>query len=215
MAAIIEKVKEQASQATQLRFEVLNALPQQRTWFVNNVGDELIQIQNDRFIKNWRKRDDDYPRYESFIKPAFARDFAEFQTFLAQEKFGEVRINQCEVTYVNHIVAGEGWSDWNEIEKVFTFWKQPPKEHPGPAEDVGFNARFPILGPNREFIGRLHLDVQPAIRTNDNKPMYVMNLTARGMYGSGVEFFDVGHRCVVKSFERLTTDYMHKSWRKK
>jgi hypothetical protein len=54
-------------------------------------------------------------------------------------------------------------------------------------------------------IGRLHTDVQPALRATDNRPMYVMNLTARGMYGTGFDFFDVGRQWIVRSFEQITT----------
>ena len=59
------------------------------------------------------------------------------------------------------------------------------------------------------------MDVQPAIRVSDKKPMYAMNLTARGICGQGYDFFDIGHRWIVKSFEHLTTEHMHKIWRKK
>jgi hypothetical protein len=173
-------------------------------------------VQTDRFIKNWRKREGHYPRYGKIIKPAFERDFAELQAVVDAEKLGEIRINQCEVTYVNHIVSGEGWDDWSESEKLFTFWKNPPAlPYPGRAEDIGFRSRFPILGPSKEWIGRLHLDVEPAVRNTDNRPMYVMNLTARGMYGKGFEFFDIGHEWIVRSFERLTTEDMHTVWGKK
>jgi hypothetical protein len=45
--------------------------------------------------------------------------------------------------------------------------------------------------------------------------MYVMNLTARGLFGTGFDFFDIGRQWIVKSFEQLTTDEMHRIWRKK
>ena len=40
-------------------------------------------------------------------------------SFLAEEKLGVIKVNQCEVTYVNHIVSGEGWQN-----------AQPPAELP-------------------------------------------------------------------------------------
>jgi uncharacterized protein (TIGR04255 family) len=213
---VIEQQTERVGHAVGLRFEAVDTLSPQRVWFVNDTGDQLIQLQTDRFIKNWRKRDADYPRYKHSIKPAFDRDFQELQLFLTEEKLGQLKINQCEVTYVNHIVAGEGWSSWTEVEKVFSFWKNPPAEsYPGLPEDMALRARFPIFDPNRNWIGRLHVEVQPALRTTDMKPMYVMNLTARGMYGKGLEFLDIGHRWVVKSFAQLTTEHMHNLWRKK
>ena len=202
----------------ELRFEVQETLLLPRLWLLNSAGTEMMQIQNDRFIKNWRKGDEneEYPRYAKTIKPAFERDFREFLAFLADENLGAAKVNQCEVTYVNHIVAGEGWSNWEEIDKVFTFRMLPPAvPYPGQAEDISFRARFPIVGPTKEWIGRLHVDVQPAIRRSDNKPIYAMNLTARGIFGQVYDFFDIGHRLVVKSFEHLTTERMHRIWRKK
>lgn len=212
---VFEQVKAPTPTGIQLRFE---AQQTSRVWLLNNNGAEMMQIQNDRFIKNWRKgdRDQEYPRYKGVIKPAFERDFREFETFLSEENLGAAKINQCEVTYVNHIVAGEGWNNWSEFEKIFTFGRMlTTSSYPGVADDYGFAARFPILGPGGEWIGRLHLSVEPAFRVSDKKPMYAMNLTARGMFGSRFDFFDIGRRCIVKSFENLTTDHMHKIWGKK
>jgi uncharacterized protein (TIGR04255 family) len=218
LAPVLEQTDEPVSQAVQLRFETQETFPLPRLWLLNSSGSEMMQIQNDRFIKNWSKGSANakYPHYTPVIKPAFERDFNRFQTFVTDEKLGVIKVNQCEVTYISHIIAGEGWTKRDEIEKIFTFWKQPPAHpYPGRAEDFACHARFPILGPNNEWIGRLHVDVHPAVSIADNKPMYAMNLTARGMYGSSVEFFDIGRRYIVKSFEHLTTEHMHEIWRKK
>jgi hypothetical protein len=43
----------------------------------------------------------------------------------------------------------------------------------------------------------------------------VMNLTARGQYDVDLDFFDIGRQWIVKSFEELTTETMHRIWRKK
>jgi uncharacterized protein (TIGR04255 family) len=218
LAPILEQAGEPVPQTVQLRFQPQEGLPLPRLWLLNQGGSELMQIQNDRFVKNWRKSEAnaEYPHYTPVIKPAFERDFTEFQTFVADEKLGEIKVSQCEVTYVNHIIAGDGWSKRDEIEKIFTFCKLPFAEsYPGRPEGLAYLARFPILGPNNEWIGRLHVEVLPAISISDNKPMYALNLTARGMYGSGIEFFDIGRRWIVKSFENLTTGHMHQIWRKK
>jgi uncharacterized protein (TIGR04255 family) len=215
---VLEQASEPAPQAVRLRFETQETLPLPRLWLLNSGRTEMMQIQNDRFIKNWSKgaANAEYPHYTPVIKPAFERDFKDFQTFIAEEKLGEIKINQCEVTYISHIIAGEGWTKRDESEKIFTVFKQPFAEpYPGRAEEFAYRARFPILGPNNEWIGRLHVDVQPAVGISDNKPMYAMNLTARGMYGSGIEFFDIGRRWIVKSFEHLTTEHMHEIWGRK
>jgi uncharacterized protein (TIGR04255 family) len=216
---IVEQPGDAAPLAVHLRFDPQEKLSLPRLWLLNKSGSEIMQIQNDRFIKNWRKgpANADYPHYTPVLKPAFERHFQEFGTFAAEQALGPIKITQCEVTYVSHIVSGEGWSQRDEIEKIFTFWKQPSTDesYPGKAEDLACRVRFPIFGPRGEWIGRLHVEVQPAINIADNKPMYAMNLTARGMYGSGIEFFDIGRRVIVKSFEHLTTEHMHTVWRKR
>ncbi len=217
LPAVVERFPEPISRGGRIQFETVESPALPRLWLVNEAGTEMIQVQSDRFIKNWRKVEekDRYPHYEPVIKPAFERDFHEFQLFLAEEGLGIIKVNQCEVTYVNHLVSGEGWQKLDEADRIFTFWNQPESPVPGKAEDFGMHARFPITDERGHAIGRLHLDVQPALRANDNRPMYVMNLTARGLYGPGLEFFDIGRQWIVKSFEQLTTAEMHRIWRKK
>ena len=143
---VIEQFSDVPSARPGLKFQTLESLPV-RVWFVNSQGSEMIQVQSDRFIKNWRKEGEDerYPRY-SHIRPKFDRDFQTFLTFLERNEVAVPPVNQCEVTYVNHIVAGEGWDRHNDLEKVFTFWQLPPSTPPGTVEDVQLHARFVIPG---------------------------------------------------------------------
>ena len=180
-----------------LRFEAREDVRPERTWFVNEAGTEMIQLQTDRFIKNWRKASDDdiYPRYERVVRPGFERDLKLFEAFLQDESLGPIKMNQCEVTYVNHIVAGKGWRDWTEVCKVFSFLGGLP----GSIEDGTFVLRMPIHW-NGKQVGRLIVEIQPALRATDDTQMYVMSLTARGIVGERTEFFDVGRAAVVSNF---------------
>src|SRR5262245_26858979 len=49
-----------------------SVLKSRRVWFINEKGDQLIQVQRDRFHVNWKKvsPNHDYPRYLS-VKSAF------------------------------------------------------------------------------------------------------------------------------------------------
>jgi hypothetical protein len=177
----------------------------------------MIQVQNDRFVKNWRKEGEgeQYPRYEKTIRPNFDRDYQIFLDFLEKHQLGTPSVNQCEVTYVNHILAGRGWEHYSDLEKIFTFWQSPKSIPPGSAEDLQMHTRFVIPGEHGAPIGRLHVDLQPAIRTADNHPMYVLHLTARGQVGEGIDFFDIGRKWIVQAFKRLTKSSMHKVWKVK
>jgi hypothetical protein len=102
-----------------VRFEM--GVPVPRCWFLNDAGTELIQVQQDRFIHNWRKvgEKDEYPRYPH-IRATFKKELTTFCELLDSEKLGEFTPNQCEVTSVNHIVSGEGWEKHGQIGEVIT-----------------------------------------------------------------------------------------------
>jgi len=70
-----ERFGERPRRDRRFRIEVREDARPQRMWFVNEPGIQMIQLQMDRFIKNWRKTGDDevYPRYEQAIKPGFGR----------------------------------------------------------------------------------------------------------------------------------------------
>lgn len=198
-----------------LKLQAFENPPIPRLSFANEQGNEMIQVQNDRFIKNWRKEGEgeQYPRYDKIIRPNFDRDFDTFLTFLEKNQLGAISINQCEVTYVNHILTGQGWDGYGEVEKIFTFWRSASTYPPGALEDLRLHTRFILPDDAGNPIGRLHADVQPAIRISDNLPMYVFHLTARGQIGKGLDFFDVGREWIVKTFKELTTESMHNIWR--
>jgi uncharacterized protein (TIGR04255 family) len=212
---VIERFNESPSSRVGFKIQAFDNPPIPRLWFMNAQGNEMIQVQNDRFVKNWRKEGDreQYPHYNDTIRPNFDRDYRVFVAFLRENQLGSPRVNQCEITYVNHILAGEGWQHFGELEKIFTFWRSPDLTPPGSAEDLRVHARFPIPDEAGEPIGRLHVDLQPAVRTSDNRPMYVLHLTARGQVGADLEFFDLGRDWIVQTFKRLTKNSMHDIWR--
>ncbi len=80
-----------------------------RFWFLDKENLNLIQIQRDRFIVNWRKLDSgkDYPQYEKTLRPRLQKEWSAFKAFLKEQNIDEPRVNQCEVTYVNDIPIGQ------------------------------------------------------------------------------------------------------------
>lgn len=217
LGSVFERFPDALTVGSRVRFEAIEVPELPRLWLHNSDHSELMQLQNDRFIKNWRKQaeTDPYPHYEPVIKPAFERDYKEFEGFLAEENLGAIKVNQCEVTYVNHIVSGEGWDKFGDAARIFTFWNGAASPYPGLTEDLMAHLRFPITHETGGPLGRLHVDIQPALRASDNRPIYVMNMTARGQFGEGTGFFDIGREWIVKSFEQLTTQSMHRVWGKK
>jgi uncharacterized protein (TIGR04255 family) len=213
----LERVVEQFPETPRLKLglelQAYENPPMPRLWFTTALGNEMIQVQSDRFLKNWRKEGEGetYPRYEK-NRASFERDFAIFREFVTANGLGELHIDQCEVTYVNHILSGLGWEEFADVDNIFSFWKPPQASIPGQVQDLRSHMRFVIPLEDRTPVGRLHVNVQPAFRASDNAPMYVFHLTARGQIGESFDFLDLGRRWIVKSFAELTTPRMHAIW---
>ena len=205
-----------------VRIESFTVPPVPRLWFLNEAGTELIQVQQTRFISNWRRQDDQmtYPRYE-YVKKAFADRFAVFQRFVERESLGKIAPNQCEVTYVNHVGLENGKDRRAKVEDVLAVWRPEYTDaflHE--PEDVNVGIRYVIRDSTAKPVGRLHLRLEPVIRKTDRKPMLLLSLAARGQplsedLAGAYGFLDLGHEWLVRSFAALTTQHMHALWGRK
>jgi hypothetical protein len=144
-----------------------------------------------------------------------------FLEFAHSEQIGEIVPTQCEITYVNHLPAGIGWENHSEVDRVVTTWKNAYSDAFLPVpEDVNFAARYRMLDEAGHAVGRLHVNFQPAYRNADDRPIFIMNLTARGKPEpadiTGVfQLFDREHDWIVRGFTSLTSTTMHKLWGRK
>jgi uncharacterized protein (TIGR04255 family) len=189
-----------------------------RSWFIDESERRLIQVQNGRFIVNWRKVDDSdqYPHYPA-LREDFEEEWNRFRRFLEGHSLGEPRVVQCEVTYVNNVVRGEGWESFADLGQVIAPWSG---RHSGrflpPEESVALNVRY-LLPNNR---GRLHVVLNRALRTTDAKEAIQLNLTARGAPASSstsdiLAWIDMGRDWVVRGFTDFTSETMHReTWRR-
>jgi uncharacterized protein (TIGR04255 family) len=125
LPTVIETFGARRDQRIETRFEMLDVPPAPRLWFLTEAGDELIQVQKDRFIHNWRKQGDgegkEYPRYRH-VRDVFVRELNAFKDFLRREGLGQPVINQCEVTYFNHLESGKGWERHGQVQDVMSTW---------------------------------------------------------------------------------------------
>src|SRR5439155_10097567 len=163
----------------QIEMSEIPLLP--RVWFLNDAGTELIQIQRDRFIHNWRKTDkgQTYPRYE-YIRQRFESELKVFTKFLEAEGIKGFVVNQAEVTYINHIVSGTVWHKHSELNKVISPWcGRYSDEFLSEFEDGNLATRFLISDREGKPIGRLHVELQSAYRKSDQLPIFILTLTAR------------------------------------
>lgn len=187
-----------------------------RVLFLNAGGSQLIQIQRDRFLQNWRRRpsEEEYPRYETGLRESFVESFEKFCAFAAREGLGEIVPTQCEVSYFNLVQLEASKVSLPDVLNLVDFdrkgdWLPEP-------ENGSLSLRFPMVVDNKQ-IGRLHVSAEPGFLATDGKPVLRLNLTARGLpLGEGREgimrFLDLGREWVVRGFTSITTERMHQLW---
>lgn len=195
-----------------------------RFWFVSENQNELVQVQRDRFIHNWRSRrpEDEYPRYEA-LRTKFESEIVQFEEFIRESKLGSVDINQCEVSYINVIGPdSDGDDPTKNIDKIFTVWREAYSDkYLTRSERSRFTASFLMQdAPENPPDGRLHVSLMPSLRTHDQAPVLRLTLTARGKprdesVRAALDWIDKGRETVVRGFASITTKEMHKIWGRK
>jgi uncharacterized protein (TIGR04255 family) len=185
-----------------------------RALFVDQSGNQLLQVQRNAFIRNWRQTEEttQYEHYEN-VRPLFERDWAIFCEFLDQEQLGEVEVVQCEVTYINHLVRAREWENFEDVSKVFRVWSGGSLGSLKASQMVSFTTAYDL--PSNP--GRLQVVVQPGIRKTDSKEIIQFALTATVKPTSStlaeiLKSLDAGHVAVVTSFRDFTTPAMHSYW---
>lgn len=190
-------------------FEIRPGDQPNRTQFLNQAEDRMIQVQDTRFHYNWLKKDGDYPSYDRLL-PEFQREWASFRAFWVDEGQGEIKQNQWEITYVNHLPAGSLWrpgDDWSSLLP----WVQSPASNMVAFDAVGGTWRL-VIGEDK---GRLHVKVSRA-RHPDKGDLLVLDLTARGPLepegGSLDDGLRLGHDAIVFSFVEMTSERAQEKW---
>ena len=179
-----------------------------RLWFTNERGDELIQVQNDWFARNWREGEGSrqpYPLYPH-IREAFATDLAKFASFVSDNDLGPLRVIQAEVTYINHI-------DESDLSRVLLAVSRVG--HLPQSESISFGMQY-VLVEDETPIGRLHLQANKAVHRKRGD-ITLLQITARGRpLGEGIEgalaFLDRGADEALSSFVNSTRPEMHQKW---
>ena len=119
----IEKFGSEFWEHPNVRIEMVNP-EMARFWFIADPPTNLIQVQRDQFIINWRKikGDEIYPRFSDELRPQFVREWRRFSDFVTQSKLGAIEVRQCEVTYVNELQQGKSWNTFDDALNLFAPW---------------------------------------------------------------------------------------------
>ena len=184
-----------------------------RVWFSDKSENELVQVQFNRFIYNWRKRlpDDVYPGYETVVSN-FEEFYSIFQDFLTSEQIGTIAPIQFELTYFDHILENEGWTSLNDLGNIFPNFDSQRNEHklPEAVRDISWQMLFDLP---KDF-GRLQLSIE-SHRRQDNRKLLNLQLTARSgaeLYKPMRKWFDIVHVDILQLFVNLVSDEIQEKY---
>jgi len=189
----------------------VTAVPAVRCWFLEEGASHLMQVQSDRLIHNWRKRQpgDKYPRYES-LRAALAEDWRVLVEFCQENGLGAPQVEACEVTYVNHIPRGSGWERPADIPEIIPAWTGSLIA--GGPRSVALDLTYGL----QDVEGRLRVHFEPSQQWDALQ----LTLTAQGAPGStefdgALAWLDQARAQAVHAFADFTSTKMHQLWQRK
>lgn len=214
---VIQHAPPIASVKGEIPIDQESGLPLQRVWFINKSDDQLIQFQFDRFYFNWRRRKKEYPRYHYVIEQ-FENILRKMQSFFKELELGDINPIEYELSYINHIVKGEGWETIDDFSNIFSdfVWTQRKGRFLPNPDNINWKVEFLL----EEKMGRLSISLKQAIRTEDKVPLLVFELNAHGIneladINTFRNWYDIAHKWIVNGFTDLTTSNAHRIWKRK
>lgn len=180
--------------------------PLRRSFMIDRTGHWVLQLQEDRLLHNWRRLqvDDEYPNFERCIEK-FESAWSRFLRFCESEQLPTPQPDQLELTYMNHIPQGMGWSRLSEIEAVLPdlSWRRGERALPAP---VGVQWQVTFNLPLDRT--RLHASVKSGRRPVDKMFVLLCELTVRGAVPPNSDFmgwFAEARRWCNRAFADLTS----------
>ena len=184
--------------------------PMPRYWFISKDEINLLQIQKNAFIFNWRRRKGDYPRFNAQLKPAFDKYFSMFSEFIrTHTNASELTIDFCQLTYINVIKRCEFWSGPKDTQNVIPSFSIP---NPGVAfhDTPSFNCSyiFDISSDLQLVVMARNVVISPNPE-DEPEPVLIMEIQANGRLGQASKlatdpWFNRAHEAVNKCFTGMT-----------
>lgn len=189
-----------------VQVEQMAVPPLRRAWLLNEPGTHLIQLQDDRFLFNWKRVSaESYPSYQQVIA-GFRTQWARYKGFLADQNLGEPNITQLEMTYFNFWPAGDASFLRDHL-------RAPGDRFLPKSDAVNLKSLYTLP----EGAGRLHIAAATARNVASGEKGIRMEITARGLprdsSPNGCDaWFDLAHHWITHGFADATTPDAHKTW---
>jgi len=190
-------------------------LPMPRFWLESKAKDKLIQVQKNAFLLNWRKRETEYPHFAEQLKPEFDRCFEIFEAFVHEDVYeSEIRIERCELTYLDLIRPCEYWGGPKDTHNVIPSFAAPARVTALDA-DASFDCNFFInVAPDL----RMQVGIRVAEDGGDPpSPLLALEFNAWGEMDGVVmsdtkAWYKQAHDAIIDCFLRMTSAEIQKKY---
>jgi uncharacterized protein (TIGR04255 family) len=211
----LSAIVEQKGQAV-AEFQWSSLPPARRVWLFSADGSNLIQIQPDRFLFNWKHTlgTKNYPSYEVVIEE-FERILQSFIQFMAEVAGIQLVFRQFEMTYVNHINKEYGLDSDAESSLLIDHIRQPGARFLPEPENFNFTTSYLLP----EGAGRLHVIAQ-SMNSPESDRLIRLDMVARGMASDGTDsarrkWFETAHTWITHAFADVTAPTVQdKYWKR-
>jgi len=201
---------------SQFPFALSIQMAPERLQIVRKDQQRMIQVQDSRFVLNWKKQEQsEYPTF-GLLLPEFNDHFDKFTKFCQTIDNESLDINQWEVTYVNIIEKGSLWNsvdDWKDILPGLFI----PQTVSDKAEAFQGEWKY-LIAPQ---VGRLYISIKH-IRVGgpNGQEALMLQLVARGPVTAQSKHsledgFNLGHETIVSTFEKITSKEARKTWKQR
>ena len=202
-----------------VNFQLVARPEMSRVNFINRDRRQVLQVQRDGFIHNWRKNGEgaDYPRFERMIE-TFERGFEKFIAIIDREKLGQLFRTNARY-HTNQIPVPPGETAWETFALTFPDRAgNSAVRDLGQPEDIRFAMRY-VIPASDGPLGRVTVVAQPARRA-DGVNIIQFVLAARGRpltpdVGSVLDFLANGRVDLNRVFETITSPTMQERWGRK
>lgn len=197
-------------------FRVTQGVMSPRTQIIRADGERMLQVQDNRFILNWRKQKSAYPSYETLL-PEFRNMLNAFESFCSEAAFGTPVYNLWEVTYVDQVKKGTMWDSVRNLNRIFPALGRPPvsAHHAPPSDDETISADWRFSLADRR--GRLYVQLRQAKLQPSNEEVIQLTTTTRGPVSetqSWEQGMNFGHDALRETFLAITSTEAQQFWKK-
>ncbi len=183
-----------------------------RLWFLDESEQELVQLQADRLLVNWRMLDGGaYPGYPH-IKERLLERLDGVNEFLQLQQTNPVQVVGAEISCINS-VSVNGRSG-GALERVLRPWQRDPLGQLGMPDFATCTLAYSVAISCSDAPGQLVVEAKPN-RTAAGHSTMSLSLTFRSVVKPAASigtYLDEMHRHIISGFLGLTPEELQQDW---